>query len=114
MVKMKNLFLESFDGTKICYQYAKKSDKCLVFVHGLVGDMTAWNPEREYFEKLGFSTAALDLRGHGLSDRSTNPSFYDFKNFAEDIKALIKHIEVKKPVMIGHCFGGIISLYFAV
>lgn len=76
--------------------------------------MTAWNPEREYFEKLGFSTAALDLRGHGLSERGEDLSFYEFNNFAQDINSLIKHLGVKKPVLVGHCFGGIVSLYFAV
>ncbi len=110
---MKNLYFESFDTTKLCYQFTKKGEKCLIFIHGLGGDMTAWNPEREYFEKLGFSTAALDLRGHGLSERGEAGSFYEFRNFANDIKALIEHIGVKKPILIGHCFGGIMSLYFA-
>lgn len=110
---MKSEYFQSFDGTRICYEYTKKGEKCLIFVHGLGGDMTAWKPERAYFEKLGYSTAALDLRGHGLSDRGESLSFYNFENFAKDIEALIKHLQIKKPILVGHCFGGIVSLYFA-
>lgn len=110
---MKNLYFNSFDGAKICYQYTHISNKCLIFVHGLGGDMTAWNPERKFFEKEGYSTVALDLRGHGLSERSSKLSFYNFQNFAQDIKELILHLKLKKPVLIGHCFGGMMSMYFA-
>lgn len=109
---MKSLFFKSFDGSKICYQYTKKGKKCLIFVHGLGGDLTAWHPEREYFNSLGYSTVAIDLRGHGLSQRSNDPSFYELENFTKDILSLIKFLKLEKPVLIGHCFGGIVSMLF--
>lgn len=110
---MKNSFFNSFDGTKICYQYTKKSKKCLIFLHGLGGDLTAWNPEREHFEALGFSTIAVDLRGHGLSEKGNSTKFYGFENLAQDIEFLIEQEKLEKPVLIGHCFGGMVAIYVA-
>jgi len=106
-------YLKSFDGAKIYYHKTQKDKKkCLIFLHGLGGDLTAWENERRYFDRLGFSTIAVDLRGHGFSDRSTNKAFYDFKNFAEDVKSIIEQEEISAPILVGHCLGGMVSMYF--
>lgn len=110
---MKNNFFYSFDNSKICYQYKKKGSMCLLFLHGLGGDLTAWNPERTFFEELGYSTVAIDLRGHGLSEKSDSKEFYDFINFAQDIEFFIQKNKFKKVILVGHCFGGMVSLYIA-
>ena len=85
----------------------------MLFLHGLGGDLTAWNPEMEYFENLGYSVAALDLRGHGLSEKGKGKEFYDFINYAQDVEFFIQKQKFKKVILIGHCFGGMVSLYVA-
>jgi 3-oxoadipate enol-lactonase len=61
-------------------------------------------------KKLGYSTVALDLRGHGLSSRSDHGEFYEFDNFCKDVVGLIELEKIKKPILVGHCFGGMIAL----
>lgn len=110
---MKGKYFESFGGAKIYYQKTTcKKDLWLVFLHGFGGDLTAWDKEREYFTKLGISTIAMDLRGHGLSERSDKKDFYKLENFAKDLKVLIEKEKLKDLVIVGHCFGGIVSIYF--
>ncbi len=110
---MAGKFLVSFDKAKIYYQFNENTkDKTLIFLHGFGGDLGAWEKEIEYFNKLGYSTFALDLRGHGLSSKSEQKDFYKLENFARDLKELIKKENIKNPVILGHCFGGMVATYF--
>lgn len=110
---MSGKYLTSFDGAKIYYhKTVKDKNKWLVFLHGFGGDLTAWSKERAYFTKLGISSIAMDLRGHGLSEKSDDSDFYRLKNFAKDLSLLLREESIVKPVVIGHCFGGMVAIYF--
>ena len=110
---MNGKYFTSFDGAKIYYHKSlKDKNKWLIFLHGLGGDLTAWKKERSYFSKLGISTIAMDLRGHGFSERRNDQNFYKFENFAKDVEVLIEEEGIKGFILIGHCIGGIISIYF--
>jgi 3-oxoadipate enol-lactonase len=107
-------YFTGFDGAKIYFDSEHgTSDATMVFVHGFGGDLTAWRAERDYFHALGFSTIALDLRGHGLSDRRPDASFYRLENFSQDIDALIRSTGLHKVILIGHCFGGMVSMLYS-
>lgn len=106
-------YFTSFDKAKIYYhKTVRDPDKWLVFLHGFGGDLTAWEKERAYFTKQGISTIAMDLRGHGLSDRSDEKDFYKLENFARDLAILLQKESIKNPVIVGHCFGGMVAIYF--
>lgn len=106
-------YFTSFDGAKIYYHATPKDkNKWLIFLHGLGGDLTSWKKERAYFAKLGISTIAMDLRGHGFSERREDKDFYKFENFAKDVESLIQKEKINNMIIIGHCLGGIISMYF--
>ncbi|MDD5416310.1 MAG: alpha/beta hydrolase [Candidatus Daviesbacteria bacterium] len=106
-------YFTSFDGAKIYYhKTTRDKNKWLVFLHGFGGDLTAWKKERTYFTRLGISTIAMDLRGHGLSERSNNENFYKLENFSKDVASLVKKEGLANPVVIGHCFGGMVAIYF--
>ncbi len=110
---MNGQFLTSFDGAKIYYHKTiKDKNNCLIFIHGLGGDLTAWQKERSYFTKLGISSVALDLRGHGLSERRNDEDFYKLEKFSKDVLSLIETEKLINPVVIGHCFGGMVSMNF--
>ncbi len=107
-------FFNSFDGARIAYhKTVRDPSKWIVFVHGLGGDLTAWEKERRFFDSLGVSTIAMDLRGHGLSERGLKKDFYSLDNHIKDIKSLIDHEGIINPVLVGHCLGGMISIYFS-
>ncbi len=110
---MRAKFLKSFDKAKIYYEKSEADkNKWLVFLHGFGGDLGAWEKEIEYFTNLGYSTLALDLRGHGLSSKSDDIDFYKLENFAKDLKLIIDAEKIKRPVILGHCFGGMVTSYF--
>lgn len=109
---MSGKYFTSFDGAKIYYHKSVKDpNRWLIFLHGFGGDLTAWQKERAYFTKLGVSTIAMDLRGHGLSARSNNEDFYKLENFSKDVITLIEKERLINLVTVGHCFGGMVSIY---
>lgn len=105
--------VKSFDGTFINYCIKKsESDQFLVFVHGAGGDLTAWNSEVNFFQNKEYSTLAIDLRGHGLSDRPSKLNDYQLDNFAKDIKVVLDKEKITNFVIIAHCFGGMVTMEF--
>jgi len=110
-------FINSFDNVQIYYKKSesKISDThklTLILLHGMGGDSSAWNDEVELFNKLGYDCIAVDLRGHGLSGRPDNAKSYQIKNFAKDILEIIKIEKLDKFILVGHCFGGMISIIY--
>lgn len=103
----------SFDGTKIFYNVVEKDgvNTCLVFLHGLGGDGGSWQKEREELYTLGYPSIAVDLRGHGLSGRPRDEGGYHIDNFTKDILAVLTAEQKEKVVLIGHCFGAMVSLH---
>lgn len=103
------------DGVRINYEYTKgKPGKpVLFFVHGLGGDLSAWDEERLIFEQLGYPTMAVDLRGHGYSDRPKIDGAYTLPKFAADLQEVLDKERIRKCVLIGHCFGGVVTIVFA-
>ena len=105
-------YLRSFDGTKIFYDINKNENKFLVFLHGWPHNHTVWNKQLNYFHKKKYSTLTLDLRGHGKSDKPKKLEDYSFDKFARDINLIIKKEKIKKMILIGHSFGGMIALTY--
>lgn len=103
----------SFDGTHVAYDIKRNRTRWyLVFLHGAGGDLRAWDAERAYFHQRGISTIAFDLRGHGLSDRPSSHEAYDLENFAKDIQTVIRHEHIRRYVLVGHCFGGMVAMSY--
>ncbi|MBI2033283.1 MAG: alpha/beta hydrolase, partial [Candidatus Levybacteria bacterium] len=104
--------VQSHDNISIYYEidFIHNCKNYLIFLHGLGGDLTAWKNERDAFRALGYPTLALDLRGHGLSEHPHTEKAYHLDNFARDVLTIMEKEKVKKAVIVGHCFGGMIAL----
>ena len=54
-----------------------------------------------------FRIIAYDLRGHGLSDKPTDPACYqDGKRWADELAAVIAAKRLRRPVLVGWSLGG--------
>ena len=56
-----------------------------------------------------YHVIALDLRGHGYSD---NPGVYTMVQFVADLRALVQHCAMEKPVIVAHSLGGHIASWY--
>jgi pimeloyl-ACP methyl ester carboxylesterase len=92
------------DGTRIAYTDAGGEGPALVLVHGITESHRAWDPLLPALTDR-WHVVALDLRGHGDSDRN-DP--YDPITLASDVAAVVNATGVEDPLMVGHSLGGVV------
>ncbi len=97
------------DKIKVNYkQYGKGKD--LVLLHGWGQNIAMMEPIGDYLKDYCRVTI-VDLPGFGLSNEPTFPySPYDYVEF---LKKLFEEIKVDNPTLIGHSFGGRLSIIYA-
>ena len=83
-----------------------------VFQHGLGSDRT--HPAGVFRGRPGIRLVTLENRGHGLTWPIGNPSGYTFNQFAEDVLALMTHLECSPFVAGGISMGAGIGLNLAI
>ena len=96
-------YLTVADGTVIHYK-DWGSGQPVVFSHGwpLQGD--AWEGQMFFLASHGYRVIAHDRRGHGLSSQPWSGN--DMDHYADDLAALIEHLDLKNAVLVGHSTGG--------
>jgi len=97
---------ETFDcplGTGITlHAVALGSGPLAVLLHGITANAYVFLP---LMERLAcrFRLVSIDMRGHG---RSSKPATgYKAKDYADDIEALIRHLDLGPALLIGHALG---------
>ncbi|GAB4485056.1 MAG: hypothetical protein Fur0016_09540 [Anaerolineales bacterium] len=85
--------------------------RTLLFLHGFGGQAAQWRYQLQKFSRDN-RVIALDLRGHGRSDKPPGP--YDMTEIQTDLKAALETLKVQEPfTLMGHSFGGAIATEFA-
>jgi len=59
-----------------------------------------------------FRVLAMDLRGHGLSDKPHDPTQYG-DAMANDVVALLDHLGLARAQVVGYSLGGVVALQLA-
>ncbi len=101
------------DHTKLHYEIDENGKNCIVFLHGLGGDLTAWEPTRKILRNKGYKTLAIDVLGQGKSDRPNKKEHYTFEMLATGVIELLTSEKITSCVLVGHCYGGVIAEYIA-
>ncbi|MGA7858894.1 MAG: alpha/beta hydrolase [Terracidiphilus sp.] len=91
------------DGTEIFYK-DWGSGQPIVFSHGWPLSADDWDTQMLFFLSHGYRVIAHDRRGHGRS--SQVPDGHDLDHYADDLAALIAHLDLKNAVHVGHSTGG--------
>lgn len=93
------------DGTEIFYKDWGSTDaQPIVFHHGwpLSGD--DWDNQMLFFLSKGYRVIAHDRRGHGRSEQTDKG--HNMDTYAADVAELVRHLDLKNAVHIGHSTGG--------
>ena len=90
------------DSTKIHYKSYGQGKDALVLVHCWTCNLELWRDQIPELSKRA-RVIALDLPGHGLSDK---PKInYTMDLFASAIDAVLKDAGVERAVLVGHSMG---------
>lgn len=100
-----------FDGVNV--HYAEAGDgPALLLVHGVAGSHAIWWDNILPLAEAGFRVLALDLPGHGDSDKPRSIS-YDPNAGAELLGRFLTAMDVEKAVVVGNSAGGMMAALFA-
>lgn len=99
-------------GVRIFVDWQRRGEQTIVLLHGAGGDHDAWRVQYPALHAAGYSTLALDLRGHGYSDRPRGGDDYRLERFAEDVADVLETLGIRDFIMVGHCFGGMVTTMF--
>lgn len=93
------------DGTSIFYKdWGPKDGQPIMFHHGWPLSADDWDNQMLFFLAKGFRVIAHDRRGHGRSDQTDTGN--DMDTYAADVATLVRELDLKNVVHIGHSTGG--------
>ncbi len=93
------------DGVKIFYKdWGPKDAQPIVFHHGWPLSSDDWDNQMLFFVGNGYRVVGIDRRGHGRSTQVSDG--HDMDHYAADAAAVVKHLDLRNAVHIGHSTGG--------
>jgi pimeloyl-ACP methyl ester carboxylesterase len=95
------------NGVKVRYVTEGKGE-AVVLIHGWMSDSGMWgrldtNPTAKEYQLI-----ALDLRGHGKSDKPHDAAKYDAE-VAADVIRLLNHLKIEKAHLVGYSSGSYVA-----
>jgi pimeloyl-ACP methyl ester carboxylesterase len=84
----------------------------VVLVHGLGANQAFWGLDLVSALAADFRVSTFDLSGHGYS--SIPSSGYRPTDMAQDVKVLLDFLGIREAHLVGHSYGGVVALQFAV
>jgi pimeloyl-ACP methyl ester carboxylesterase len=76
----------------------------MLLVHGLASNAHLWDGVGQALMARGGHAIAVDLRGHGRSDRPDHG--YGFDQITADLTRVIEHHSLDRPLAVGQSWGG--------
>lgn len=100
-----------FDSNGVRLRYVEQgSGPAIVLMHGLTGTL-----DRHFIANGVFATLAkdhraiaVDLRGHGKSDKPHQPDAYG-EEMARDVVRLLDHLKIQRAHVLGYSLGAMIA-----
>jgi non-heme chloroperoxidase len=96
-------YFKTADGTDLFYSVWGKGHPLLLIHGGNIG-ADIWEFQVPYLVDHGYSCIVYDQRGFARSDCSAGG--YDFDTFADDLAALIDHLDLKRFSVVAFSHGG--------
>jgi len=99
----------TLDGARIHYVNYGKGNEALVLIHGWTMNVDNWRDQIPDFARRN-RVIAIDLPGHGLSDKPQ--IIYSMDLFARAVDAVMRNAKVKRAVLVGHSMGTPVARQF--
>lgn len=101
------------NGQKVNYVQQGQGQP-VILIHGLAASLHDWDDLLPELAASGYAGYALDLLGHGESEKPPNPREYSAERAFDHFSQWIASLHRNEPlILIGHSLGGGLSLMYA-
>lgn len=91
------------NGVRLGYRQAGDPDGMpVLMLHGSTSNAQTWEPFTPHLVAAGHRAIAVDLRGHGTSDRT---AAYSLDLLRDDVLGLLDVLDLRDAVLVGHSVG---------
>lgn len=98
-------YVTTKDGVEIFYKdWGAKDAPVIYFHHGWPLSSDDWDAQMLFFLHQGYRVVAHDRRGHGRSSQVWDG--HDMDHYADDVAAVVNHLDLNNVVHVGHSTGG--------
>ena len=87
--------------------------KPLLLIHGWAGSIYGFRKNMPTLGAAGYRTIAVDLLGHGLSDKPLDVARYTWTALIAQIEEIMEALDLESATLIGQSMGGHLALSFA-
>lgn len=98
------------NGVDLYYEDRGKGDPAVVFVHGMAGGAWVWADQVQRLSSR-FRCVTYDRRGHSRSREDGGDQ--SVAAHAEDLAALIRELDLDRPVVVASSGGAVVAVEFA-
>jgi epoxide hydrolase 4 len=85
----------------------------VVLIPGWGCSVYTFNRNMPALANAGFRVIAVDLKGHGLSDKPLASDEYTIESLVEHLRDILDALELDRPALVGHSLGGSLIYHFA-
>ena len=85
----------------------------LVLIHGWGCSVYVFRRNMPALADGGFRVIAVDLKGHGLSDKPVASDEYTIDSLVEHLLDILDALRLERPALAGHSLGGSLIYHFA-
>ncbi len=98
------------DGVKLYYEETGAGAP-VIFVHEFAGDHRSWETQLRHFGRR-YHALAYNARGYPPSDVPEDAGKYSQNRAADDIAAVLDHLQLSRAHIVGLSMGGFATLHF--
>lgn len=85
----------------------------VLLVHGFGCSAYTFHRNMPVLVEAGFRAIAVDLKGHGLSDKPLAGEEYTTDSLVEHLRDILDALGLERPAIAGHSLGGSLIYHFA-
>ena len=85
----------------------------VLLIHGWGCSAYIFRENMPAIARAGFRAIAIDLKGHGLSDKPQHRSEYTIDALIDHLTEVLDALGLERPVLAGHSLGGSLVYHFA-
>lgn len=108
---MRDELVDTGTGVRLRVLRQEGAGTAFVLAHGLASNARLWDGVADELAAAGHGTVAVDLRGHGRSDKPDDG--YTPGAVADDLAGLIGVLGLARPIVVGQSWGGNVVLELA-